>query len=87
MLKYFLCIVGLVSSFFMVKQREAIGDMLGEPRWTKAVGGIYYVVVYIAIIVFFWSIAELTNTTHLLFRPLEYLVPGLMGTGPDPDAL
>lgn len=77
MIRYILCTVGIVGSLFMIKQREMIGDILGEAEWMKKIGGVYHVIVYIALFFFFWSIAELTGTTTVLFRPLQSLIPGL----------
>ncbi len=77
MLRYVLSIGGIVASFFLIKNREFIGDMIGNRGLIKKLGGNYYVVVYIAIFLFFWCIAELTNTTTILFRPLEAIMPGL----------
>jgi hypothetical protein len=75
MQKYILCTIGIVGSFFLIKYRESIGDTLGEAERMRKVGGIYQVIVYIAIIIFFWSLAELTNTTSIFFAPLYLLLP------------
>jgi hypothetical protein len=71
-----LSILGLVLSFFMIVKREAIGDLFGEAEWMGKVGGVYNVVVLAAVLLFFWCIAELTGTSHLLFKPLIWLFPG-----------
>lgn len=76
MLRYVLSIGGIVASLFMVQYRESLGDMIGNRGWIKKLGGNYYVVVYAAILLFFWCVAELTNTTSILFKPLEILMPG-----------
>ncbi|PIP65342.1 hypothetical protein COU77_02965 [Candidatus Peregrinibacteria bacterium CG10_big_fil_rev_8_21_14_0_10_49_16] len=74
-MSYVLPFVGMGFSFILVKYRERIGDMLGEAHWMVKIGGVYYVLVYIAIIIFFWSIAELTDTTHIFLAPLTVILP------------
>ena len=70
-------IIGIIGSFFMIKYREYIGSMMGEADWMAKIGGVYNFVIVIAIFIFFWSLASLTGTTDLLFRPLLWLIPGL----------
>lgn len=74
---YVLGIIGIVGSFFLIRYREMVGDMIGDADWMKYVGGNYNLVVIIAVIIFFWSLAEMTGTTYLLFAPLRFLIPGL----------
>jgi hypothetical protein len=76
MLGYILPIVGMFLSVFLIVQREMIGDILGEPNWAKAIGGIYSVVVYLALIIFLWSLAELTGSTRVMFHFLTYIIAG-----------
>jgi hypothetical protein len=76
-----LAILGIALSFCMLKWREAIGNMMGEATWMSKVGGVYNVVILIAIFIFFWSLAELTNTTQFLFAPLRFLIPGVDHSG------
>lgn len=66
---------GLIGPFVLITYRERIGDMIGEADWMRKVGGVYYVVVYVAVIIFFWTLAELTGTTSVLFAPLRSLSP------------
>ena len=61
----------------MIRYRQQVGDMMGEAEWMRKIGGVYNVVILIAIILFFWCIAELTGTTDILFLPFTYLIPGL----------
>ncbi len=70
-----LSIVGLVASVVLIKYRESIGDMLGEADWMRKIGGVYYVVIYIAVIIFFWSLATLTGTSDVLFRSVTWIFP------------
>lgn len=76
MLTYVLYAAGLVGPFFMIMYRESIGDLMGEPPWTRLFGGIYAVVVWIAIAIFFWTLAEMTHSTNVLFYGLTYIVGG-----------
>ncbi len=85
MWRYVLSIGGMVASFYMIKNREFIGDMFGDPQWAKRFGGIYVLVVVLAVFILFWCIAALTGTTHILFKPLQILIPGLQEKV-DPDA-
>ena len=75
MARYILILIGIVGSFFLIKFRETIGDLIGEAEWMKRVGGVYNLVIIVAVLIFFWSIAELTGTTSILFGPLRYLHP------------
>lgn len=70
-------LLGMVGSFFMIKYREYIGDAIGEADWMSKVGGVYNVVVILAVFIFFWSLATLTGTTEILFSPLLWLIPGV----------
>ena len=74
---YLLIAAGLVGPFFLIKYRQVVGDMMGEAEWMKKVGGVYNTVIIIALIIFFWTIAEMTGTTSVLFGPLRYLIPGM----------
>lgn len=73
---YILPLIGIVGSIFMLKYRERIGDFLGEADWMKYTGGVYNFVIILALFIFFWSIASVTGTTEILFRPFLYLFPG-----------
>ncbi len=74
-MRIFLSICGIIASFLLLKYRERVGENLGEAEWMAKVGGIYGVVIIIAILLFFWSVAELTNTTDFLFAPVLLLFP------------
>ncbi len=71
-----LSLIGLVASFYLLYKRQYVGDMIGEADWMLKVGGVYNVVIITAIILFFWSISELTGTTDILFLPLIWMIPG-----------
>jgi hypothetical protein len=73
---YLIYAAGLIGPFLIIMHREAIGDLMGEPTWSKPIGGIYAVVVYIAIAIFFWTVAEMTHSTDVLFHFLTYFVGG-----------
>ncbi|OGJ55407.1 hypothetical protein A2706_01625 [Candidatus Peribacteria bacterium RIFCSPHIGHO2_01_FULL_51_35] len=72
----FLSIIGIVLAFFMLKYRERLGDMIGEGEWMQKVGGIYSMIIIVAVVIFFVSIATLTGTSDILLAPLRFLVPG-----------
>ena len=75
-MRIFLSILGMIASFVMLYFRERIGDAFGEADWMRKVGGVYNVVIILAIIIFFWSLAELTHTTDFLFSPIKSILPG-----------
>jgi hypothetical protein len=80
-----LALIGIIASFFMLKYRERLGDMIGEADWMNKVGGVYNLVIIVSILIFFWCVAELTGTTDVLFKPLIYLLPGAQSNTPTQD--
>lgn len=68
-------LIGIAFGFVLVKYRERVGDMLGEPAWATKIGGIYNVIIIIAALIFFWSIAYITGTQDILFAPIINLFP------------
>lgn len=74
-MRYALSVIGIVASFFLVKYRERVGEITGEAEWMKKVGGVYNVIVIIAIVIFFWSIAAITGTTNIFLKPISYILP------------
>lgn len=68
-------LIGIAISVALIVYREQVGNMLGEPTWADKVGGIYNVVVIIAIFFFFWSLAFMTGTQDVLFSPLMNILP------------
>lgn len=72
-----LAIFIIIGSFFMVKYRERIGDMVGDPDWAGPVGGVYNLIVILAIVFFFCGVAMLTGTGDLLLKPIVEVVPGV----------
>ena len=74
-MRYILPIIGMVFSFLLMKYRERIGDVIGEAEWMRKIGGVYYVIVYAALLIFFWSLAELTGTTDIFLKPLMLSLP------------
>lgn len=74
-MRYALSIIGIIASFFLAKYRERVGEITGEAEWMKKVGGVYNVIVIVAIIIFFWSIATITGTTDIFLKPLSYILP------------
>lgn len=74
-MKYILCTIGIIGSYYLLRYRERIGDMIGEAEWMKKIGGVYMVIIIFAIFLFFWCVAELTNTTDFLFGPILSILP------------
>lgn len=74
-MQIFLGLIGIVAGFLLIKYREAVGDMLGDPQWAGKIGGIYNVVILIGILVFFWGVAAVTGTQDIFFGPVIYFLP------------
>ncbi len=74
-----LSLIGIIASFFMIKKREMVADMIGEGEWMRKIGGVHLVVVYCGIFLFFWSVAALTGTLDIFFSPLKSLLSPFMG--------
>ena len=72
---YLLIACGLIGPFFLIYYREEIGNTIGQADWMSAFGGIYTVIVVVAILIFFWTLAELTGTTQTLFGPIRDVIP------------
>ena len=85
MSEYLFPLLGIAFAFVLIKYREPIGDVFGDPEWVRTLGGIHYVIVYIAIFIIIWSVAELTGTTSVLFRPLLFLFPTVGNSSDQPD--
>ena len=83
-MKYVLSLLGIAASFYLIKYREKVGDIFGEAEWMQRIGGVHLIVVYVAIFIFFWSLATLTGTTSIFFGPLLWLFPGMRGAPVDP---
>lgn len=86
-MRIILGLIGIVFASVLIKFREQVGGMLGEPAWADKIGGIYNLVIIIGIIMFFWSISYMTNTQDIFFAPLLHFLPhrepaigGLPGT-------
>ena len=74
---YMIIATGLIGPFVMMVYRESLGDLIGEADWMRKVGGVYYVIVFIALFIFFWTLAEVTGTTTILFSPITSILPGV----------
>lgn len=74
-LKIILSTIGIISSFYMMRYREKVADMMGEAEWMGKIGGVYNVVVLFALFIFMWSIATLTGTDQFFFSWLKYVFP------------
>lgn len=72
----FLKICAMILAVLMIKYRERIGDQLGDPYWTRYVGGIYNFVIIIAVFIFFWAVASLTGTEKIFFFPFYFILGG-----------
>lgn len=77
----FLGLIGVVGAFFLIKYRERIGDMTGDPEWARKVGGIYNVLIIVGVLIFFWGVATMTGTSDVFFRPLLMFIPGYRSGG------
>lgn len=73
----FLSVLGILLALALLKYRESVGNMIGEADWMQKVGGVYNVIIILSLIIFFWSIAELTGTTDIFFAPIKWMIPGM----------
>lgn len=73
---WFLKLCAMGASILMIKYRERMGDLIGDAEWMRYVGGVYNLVVIVAVFIFFWAIASLTGTTHIFFSPLFWFLGG-----------
>ena len=60
-------LLGLGFSYLLVKYRRYIGDAMGNMQWTKWVGGIYNVIVIVAVIVAIFSLLFMFGLEESLF--------------------
>lgn len=74
-MRIFLSIIGIAASFVLIKYRQRVGDTFGQSDWMRYVGGIYGLVVLIAMFIFLWSISELMGTRNILLAPLRFIIP------------
>ena len=82
----FLGIIGIIASFFIIKQREYLGDFFGDPEWAYRIGGIYNVMIIVAVLIFFWGLAAVTGTMDVLFSPIySFFSFGKSNQGVDPN--
>jgi len=68
--RFFMGLLGIALSYFIIRKRRMLGDMLIETSWTQKLGGIHMMVVYTAIFIFFWSILTMFNLTGVIVEPL-----------------
>lgn len=69
-------LVGIALAVAMIKYRERFGDMIGEAAWMSKVGGVYNLILIVALFIFFFSIAKITGTSDIFLSPLTWLIPG-----------
>ena len=74
-MQYFGGIIGIIFGILLIIYRERVGDFFGQPDWATKVGGIYNVIIFIGVLMFFWGLATMTNSTELLFAPLFAIFP------------
>lgn len=76
-MRIFFSLLGILFALVLLKYREAAGNMIGEADWMQKVGGVYNLMIIISLLIFFWSVAELTGTTDILFAPIVWMIPGM----------
>ncbi len=77
-------IIGILFGYLLIRYRERIGEMVGDPAWASKVGGIYNLLIIVGIFIFFWSLATITGTTDVLFAPILWIFPH---RAPDPNSM
>ncbi len=74
-MRIILGLIGIVFASVLIKFREQVGEMLGEPAWADKIGGIYNLVIIICVVIYFWSISYMTGTQDIFFAPLMNFLP------------
>ena len=74
-MQYTLGFIGIIVGCLLIKFRQRVGDEFGDPDWAAKVGGMYNVVIIVAVFIFFWSIATITGTTDFLLAPILNALP------------
>lgn len=72
-----LSLIGMAGAIAMIVKREQVGDLIGQADWMQKIGGVYNFIILLALVIFFWSVAELTGTTGFLFGWMRNLIPGI----------
>ena len=72
-MQYFAGLLGILFAYVLVRYREPIGGMIGDPEWAGKIGGIYNLLILVGVFIFFWSLATMTGTTDVLFSPILHL--------------
>ena len=62
-------LMGIALSFLIFRFRRMIGDTIGEGVWMQKIGGVYTVVIYAGIFIFFWSLLMIFNLTNIFIAP------------------
>lgn len=65
-----IAIILIAGSFFALKYRERVSEMIGDPEWASSIGGVYNLILIGSIVMFFWGVAILTNTMDFLLEPI-----------------
>ncbi len=72
---------GVIFAYCIIRYREPLGEMIGDPEWAGKVGGIYNVLIIVGAFLFLWSVATISGTTDVLFSPILMFLPR-GGNGP-----
>ena len=79
-MSFFLGFLAIAFGCVIIKYREHVGDMVGDPEWAQKIGGIYNVLVIFGIFMCFWGLATITGTSDILFGPIAHLFSGSQPT-------
>lgn len=74
-MSFFLGLLAIAFGCLIIKYRERVGDMVGDPAWAGKIGGIYNVLILFGIFMCFWGLATITGTSDILFAPIVNLFP------------
>ncbi len=72
----FFSILGIIFGILIIKYRERLGDFIGDAYWMRHVGGVYNLLIIVGVLIFFWSVAAMTNTEKIFFAPLFWILGG-----------
>ena len=74
--------MAICLSLFIIKNRESLGNTIGEAEWMQKIGGIYYVLVYCAIMLFVGGFTVMFGLQNqIVALVLAPIMPYLFGGG------
>jgi len=67
----------IVIAILMIMFREHAGNMLGQAGWMEKLGGVYMVMIYVGMLLFFLGLIMLFGLTEVALGPIFNFIPGV----------